>query len=211
VISRATFVILLVSGVLVNAAEAPRPVVERHLQVGDRLTRLSLFDDRVVVVSTSEGGARTAYHQSRLPEWDYREMLRELAALEDRARSMNLGDVTLEGTSATIRLSLPGGRLRIIEYSLARYQDPHTAKLVTLLDDLQRRVTTPPVEETPDLTAWQPEVGQRVELRTGTFGVVTQVYASGLIVIEEEGSELLGYVTPETRTAIIRRVLVDDE
>jgi hypothetical protein len=204
--------LLLAAGAVVTAAvEVPLPVVERFIEVGDRMTRLSLFDDRTAVVSIREGDRRVAYHQERLSVNDYRDIIERLTALEGRVQSRNLGDVTLEGTSATIRLSVPGGSPRLVDYSLARYQDEHTAELVALLDDLQRLVTTPPLEEAPDLLAWNPRVGQRVELRTGTIGVVTQVYPSGLIVIEEEDSELLGYVTPETRTAIIRRLVEDGE
>jgi len=187
---------------------APMPVVERTVTLRDRSVRLSLFSDRVAVVSVRESGSQVWVGRLTLEEPVYiayllsiqndaAELSKGLGRPEDEARSV--------GADATIDLYVGGERRRVV-YSPVAVLDLAVGRLVRTLDDIQNTVLqADPAEEA--LRHWEPQVGEVVELLTGRLAEVTDVREDGTLVLEHLETAMIEVVPAGSRTDVILRVV----
>lgn len=205
--------LLLLSQSLVAASPAPTParapgvVVERVVDFGPLTRRLTLFTNRVAVVSIREGERRVILRQLTLGENEYAAYVVAIArCLEQIPEGGSSPAVAEDLGHGVITTTVGRGARRRIEYSNLAALDLATGRLVAVLDDIGRRVvTSAPGEEA--LRGWEPEVGEWVELATGERARVMEVRDGGVIVLDLERSPLLEEITPEHRAQRIRRVV----
>jgi hypothetical protein len=201
--------VLLVTPVIV-LAQAPSPIVERWLTVGTRTVRTSLFENRMAVVSVTRGDERVLFRRIELPEDEFIGYLaavqrdaKELARTEDRLRTESMG-----GYGKIILHVGPKVPLTI-EYSPVAVLGLATSRLVAALDDLERRMLWGEQPAT-DLKGWKPQIGDRVELRTGIKATVVDIYDDGTVVLEHDGVSIHERVPPDSLAVVVARVLEDE-
>lgn len=179
-------------------ALVPSPVVERVVTTDGSRTRLSLFDNRVAVVSLAEGGARTLIRRRTLTEQEYlaylsaiTEALPGLDALEPQhdLPADNVGVITLH---------VGGGPERVIRYSTHRLPKLALGKVLATLDGLQKVVLdTKPAHDR--LAAWKPRRGDRLRMVTGQTAEVVEVHADGSVVVEYDDVGLIEHIAKSKR------------
>ena len=187
--------------------KAPAVLVERIVDTGRQVRRLTFFDNRMTVLSVREGGQRVFFvrHQLTQEEW-----IGYLAALNAETAQLEGEDSSLGPWSAgpvgTITVHLGGGGPRSLRYSPMDVQRLDRARLVGVLDDLEALLElTSPSEEA--LRGWVPRKGDRVEMYEGATAVVERVRKDGVIILDFEGSPVIEVVIPDHRELRIRRVL----
>jgi hypothetical protein len=186
---------------------APTPVVERTLEVGGRQVRTTLFSNGVVVVSARRDGERVFFRQVELPEHDYMGYLTalqrdadELAArrtLPHASGTRGCGTVTLHvGPKAPLSFS----------YSSLEIHDLTTTRLLGTLDDLEYQVMFR--EPTgAGIEGWEPEIGDVVQLRSGTRATVVEVQRDQTLVLEHDITHIREIVPVGRRKQVIYEVV----
>ncbi len=186
-------------------ALAPVAVAERQLEVGGQVRRVSLFSNRVAVVSVREGERQVLVQRLTLRDEEHLAYLTAFAAAaRGLAGGRSLSSLEI-GPRGSITLNLGGERARV-EYWVGAAHDLPTGRLVAALDDLERRVLEANPAEA-ELHDWAPEVGDAVELLEGGRATVERVFDGGLVVLRLDGSDRLEPVLPEERGRRIRRLL----
>lgn len=196
----------LLLALLIQVAHAPEPLVERFVTVGDTSIRLSLFDNRMAVLSVRRRSERTLLRKRSLDEASFAVYLNAVAALRDAALA-GRGPSSERGIgSAEIRISREGQAPAVVRYSPGTVLDLPTGRLVAVLDDLeaQLRATS---ESFEDLQQWQPQRGDVVRLYTGDLATIQDVADDGLVVLRHHGSGMVEYVPLEARAQVIRAVV----
>ncbi|MCG6963883.1 MAG: hypothetical protein LJE95_11510 [Acidobacteria bacterium] len=187
-------------------ARVPSPVVERIVTRGDSRTRLSLFDNRVAVVSLSEDGVQTVVRRRTLSAEAYlgylaavTETLPGLDALEPQQDlpADNVGVITLH---------VGEGPERVVRYATLRSPKLALGRLLATLDDLQTVVMeTKPAHDR--LAIWEPRRGDRLRMVTGQTAVVVEVHDDGGVVVEYEDVGVIEYVAKGQRDSRILELL----
>jgi hypothetical protein len=187
-------------------ARVPSPVVERIVTRGDSRTRLSLFDNRVAVVSLSEDGVQTVVRRRTLSAEAYlgylaavTETLPGLDALEPQQDlpADNVGVITLH---------VGEGPERVVRYATLRSPKLALGRLLATLDDLQTVVMeTKPAHDR--LAIWEPQRGDRLRMVTGQTAVVVEVHDDGGVVVEYEDVGVIEYVAKGQRDSRILELL----
>jgi len=193
------------------SSPVPGPLVERTLSVRSRQVRISLFENRVVVVSVSRDDERILFRQMTLDEDEF---VAYLAAVQRDAIELAKGD-RLSSTEATTGIGIitlyVGPKVpNEIRYSSIAVLDLVTARLVATLDDLEQRVLwgEPSAAE---LKGWEPKRGDRVELRNGVRAEVIEVRQDGALVLEHDATWINEVVAAGQWQTIIRQVLEDEQ
>lgn len=207
---RTTFVALILLAASTAAAQAPIPVVERVFTEGDVATRVTLFSNRVVVVSISEDGDQGFLRHLTLPPDQY---LIYLGILQKAAEE--LGEKPVTSAVATprsrIELTLHIGpdAPREIEFSPLATVSLPLAQISGAVNDLEHlvREASPSAEA---LAGWNPRRGDLVELMTGGLARVAEVLDDGILVLEHEGTYIREFVTPDARDKVILRIVGTD-
>ena len=185
-------------------AEAPVPIVERHLTIRDRQIRTTLFSNGVVVVSGNRDGERIFFRQVQLEPV---ELTGYVSALERDAIELPTHDSSRGYGVVTLYLG-PKSPLRFTYSSMTVY-DLTTTRLLSTLDDLEQSV----IWREPTgagIEGWEPETGDWVRLRSGGLAKVVDVQKDGTIVIEH-ASTYINEVIPEGQRKYIIFEVVDDE
>jgi len=177
-----------------DTPRVPRCLVERIRTVGEKRTRVSLFDNGVAVVTIRQGDQQVFFRKCTLDPLEFKVYLEALEGCADQAGRKEPTTIETSSGNAEVRLSMPGDQPRSFEYSLFQVPDLSTAHLLSLLDDLEHHVSSmrPSAEQ---LRTWEPEEGQRVELYNGSFARITEVREDGVIVLEEEET-LMSRIVP---------------
>jgi hypothetical protein len=185
---------------------APEVVVERHLSSPGRMTRTTLFDNRMAVTTVRESGVQVFFRQITLAQHEYdvyMDVLRSVSQLAGREAKQRIAGDRIEGV---VRLNLPGLDPRTITYSPVQVFDLATNRLITMLDDLENRVArVSPSEEA--LRHWTPMVGDRVLLFSGQTAMVGDVSEDGALSLEHETEGLIELVPSDGYHKVIQRVL----
>jgi len=205
--------LLLLSQSLVAASSAPTParapgvVVERVVEFGPLVRRLTLFTNRVAVVSIREGERHLILRRLTLGENEYAAYVVAIGRCLEQIPESGDSPVVVEGRGhGVITTRVGSGAPRKIEYWNLAALDLATGRLVAVLDDIgERVVTSNPAEE--ELLGWAPAVGDVVELSTGERATVTEVREDGVLVLDLERSPLLEEVAPEHWAQRIRRLV----
>ncbi len=188
-------------------AQAPIPVVERVFTEGEVATRVTLFSNRVVVVSITDHGVQGYFKHVTLPPDQY---LIYLGILQQAV--LELGEKPV--TSA---VSTPRGRValtlhmgpdspRRIEFSPMATVSLPLAQISGAINDLEFlvRESSPSSEA---LKEWQPRRDDRVELMNGGYARVVEVIDEGLVVLVHEDTYIREIVGPDVRDQVILRVV----
>ena len=202
-------VLLSVGNVAAEAPEetVPRAVLERFVSTAVHDVRVSLFDNRVAVVSVSQNGKTVLFRKTRLPITEYRIYLQATerdAALIDAERSSN--PVRSASSAAKIFVSTEPGRVFEVSFSPLAVLELPLARLNALVDDLQQRVVqSHPYEE--QLFAWKPTPGDRVEFKNGQLATLVEVRVGGDLVFRHDRTNVLEIVPAASMMDVLLRVL----
>lgn len=189
-------------------AQAPLPVAERSTRHGDAATRVSLFSNRVVAVTIASDGVQSFVRTLTLPEDQY---LIYLGILEEAVgelgeRPVN-SDVSTSRDSVEVTVHLGPDAPRTIGFSPMATVSLPLARILGALDDLEAQVrdSSPSAEE---LRTWEPRRGDRVELMTGGFARVVEVFEEeGVLVLEHESTYIRQVVPADARDDVILHVV----
>lgn len=208
-IIRAILVATLVFSALgVSGADdrAPNVVVERHLRFRDRLTRITLFDNRMAVTTVREGDTQAFFRQITLPTDEYTVYVEVVRAVADTAGTEPIQRLDGDKIEAVVRLDLQGAASRSFSYSPVQVLDLDTSRLIKALDDLEQRVAqVSPSQEA--LSHWTPKVGDRLLLFSGSSAIVSEIEDDGLIRLEYEVTNIIELVSKANYHLVIMEVL----
>ena len=206
------FVLLMILSVVAATAsgQAPVPVVERTVTQGDVATRVSLFSNRVLVVTVRRGDEQDFMRRITLPDNEY---MVYLGSFQTAAEELDQKPVSSEvnTSQAEVVLSLYVGpdAPRLIRFSPMSILKLPLGRIQGALDDLQLRV----LEASPSAEAmrtWEPAKGDRVELMNGITATVVEVWEEGLLILEHDLTYVRESVAPDVRDQVILRVLEDE-
>jgi hypothetical protein len=209
-ILRFVFLMILSIGAGTASGQAPVPVVERTVAKGNVTTRVSLFSNRVVVVSVRRGGEHDFIRRITLPENQYMVYLESfITAAEELDQQPITSEVETSTAEVAISLHIGPDAPRMIRFSPMSTVKLPLARIQGAFDDLQLQV----LEASPSAEAmrtWLPAKGDRVELMNGTKATVVEVWDEGLLILEHDLTYVRESVPPEVRDQIILRVLKDE-
>lgn len=206
-IARAVVAAMLSVCAVSASGQAPVPVVERTVTRGELATRVSLFSNKVVVVTTRYGDEQVFARHITLPDDQY---MVYLATFESDAQLIDERPITSQVSTshAEVALTLHAGldRSRSLSFSPMSGVKLPLARIMAALDDLEHLV----FEASPSAEAmrtWEPERGDRVELLTGSYATVVEVWEDGLLFLEHDHTYVREAVPPDARAQVILRVL----
>jgi len=184
----------------------PSVLVERIQTLGEQRTRISLFDNRAAVVTIREKDKQVFFRMWTLSKIEYDAYIKAFKTCISDAGLQDRDSVETPKADALIRLSFPEYPQREFHYSPFQILDLSTSRLISILDDLEKRISdiAPSAEE---LQHWQPEEGDRVELYNGTIARVDELRAGGVIVLQHEETSILEVVPFEAWPNVIFRIL----
>lgn len=200
-------VILVALSTAAVVAQAPVPVVERITTHNGTSTRVSLFSDRVVVVTISEDGSQGFMRRITLPEVQY---MIYLSILQDAAEELGerpvSSDVSTSHDAVEISLHIGPEAPRVISFSPMASVTLALARITGALNDLEEQVraASPSAAE---LGTWEPRRGDRVELMTGGLARVVEVLDEGVLILEHEATYIREVVAPDARDEVILHVV----
>jgi hypothetical protein len=188
------------------SAQAPIPVAERITSQFGRTTRVSLFSNRVAVV-TIRSDTEDYVRRATLTNEEYMVYLQALNQYSAEIGNEPVSsDIESRDSSATLTLHVGPDAPVSFEYSPVASMNLAAGKIVSIMDDIQLRVlSSRPGEDA--LRRWRPTIGDRVTLRHGGTAHVTSVGDDGTIVLHQEETGLLTTVAPDNRSEIILEVL----
>ena len=188
-------------------AQAPVPVAERVVTGINLATRVTLFSNHVVVVSERRNGKQDFLRHITLPADQY---LVYLVTFQKGAEELGEEPISSGvGTStASVQLTLHVGpeAPRLLRFSPMAVVSLPLSRIMGALDDLQRVVfeASPSSEE---IRAWTPKRGDRVELMTGGFATVVEVWPEGLVVLEHDDTFIREMVPPDSLDLVILHIV----
>jgi hypothetical protein len=189
------------------SAQAPVAVVERTATRGDVSTRVSVFSNRVVVMTVRRAGDLDFMRRMTLPEQQY---LVYLATFQSNAEELGERPIVsrIDTANAEVLVVLHVGpdAPRAIRFSPMSGMKLPLAKIMGALDDLQYQVSeaSPSAEA---MRAWRPQKGDRVELMNGTRATVVEVLEEGIVILVHDRSYIRESVPPDARDQVILRVM----
>jgi len=193
------------------SGQAPVPVVERTVTRGELATRVSMFSNKVVVVTTRYGDEQVFARRITLPEDQY---MVYLATFEGNAQRLGerpfTSDVSTSNAEVSLVLHAGLDTPRSISFSTMSGVKLPLAAIMAALDDLELMV----FEASPSAEAmrtWMPRKGDRVELLNGHFATVVEVWEDGLLFLEYDQTYVREAVPPDTRDQVILRVLEPEQ
>jgi hypothetical protein len=187
--------------------QAPSVIVERFTHEGTQVTRLSLFDSRVLVLSIRSGDENMFFRRMTLSDEQLSAFLRviELNAPSIQSRRF-IPNVSGLASESEIMLYWGSSTPLVLRYSSMAMLDAPLSQLVAALNDLEKMVSeVGPYHE--QLQAWQPQTGDVVELVTGRFAVVTFIDSAGILTLDHIDSPIVERLTIASIPQVILRVV----
>jgi hypothetical protein len=206
-IIRAFLAVILSALAATASGQAPVPVVERTVTKGEVATRISVFSNQVVVVTTRHGDDQVFARHITIPDDQY---LVYLTAFESNAQVLDERPITskVSTSNAEVTLTLHAGldTPRLITFSPMSGVKLPLARIMGALDDLELQVfeASPSAEA---LRTWEPKKGDRVELLNGSFAAVVEVWEDDLLILEHDRTYVRESIPPDIRDQVILRVL----
>ncbi len=170
----AAFVVLAAA-----AAVAPEPsyVVERVVRSGDEMRRTSVFRNGMAVVVWEKGGRRTRFNRQALNDVE----LRVLAQITEEAYpDLQRFVGPLEGAglgTVELRLAPMGRDPLLVRLPVGSVASLGAARIGQALDALETELARAHGPR-GDLRAWEPQVGERVELDDGRVVRILEILGS---------------------------------
>ncbi len=197
---------MTVAAGVVIGQEVPNVVVERHWFHGDRAVRITLFDNKMAVTTVREHGRQVFLRQLTLGDSEYEIYVKAMSEVADKAGGLDRVPVETIDSGARIALNIPGFSPSAFSYSPLQVLGLPTARLVAVLDDLQKRVTeASPSQEA--LRLWEPAADDLVEHYVGGTARVTEIREDGVLVMEQSDTGIILVVPREEWHLIIMKVL----
>lgn len=188
-------------------AQAPAPVAERIATHGETTTRVSLFSNRMVVVSISDRGTQGFLRRLDLPEDQY---LIYLSILQEAAAELGerpvSSDVSTSYDAVELTLHVGPEAPRFVRFSPMAIVNLPLSKILGALNDLEEQVRAASPSAAA-LSTWEPRRGDRVELMTGGFARVVEVLDEGVMILEHESTYLREVVPADARDRVVLRVV----
>lgn len=210
-IARAAILSILSVCAVSASGQVPVPIVERTVTRGELATRVSLFSNKVVVVTTRYGEEQVFARRITLPDDQY---MVYLATFESDARELDERPITSQVSTshAEVVLTLHAGldTPRLITFSPMSVVKLPLARIMAALDDLELLVieASPSAEE---MRTWEPQEGDRVELLNGLYATVVEVWEDGLLFLEHDKTYVREVVKPDMRDQVILRVVEPEQ
>ncbi|HSO22189.1 MAG TPA: hypothetical protein VLT81_04740 [Chondromyces sp.] len=188
-------------------AQAPVPVAERIVTHGETTTRVSLFSNRMVVVTISERGTQGFLRQISLPDDQF---IIYLSILQDAAGELGerpvSSDVSTSHDAVELTLHIGPEAPRVLRFSPMAVVNLPLSKIIGALNDLEEQVRAASPSAAA-LDSWEPRRGDRVELMTGGFARVVEVLDEGVLILEHESTYLREVVPVDARDQVVLRVV----
>lgn len=201
----------MIAGLVLAAAAAidPTYVVERVVTFGGEVRRTSVFRNGVAVVVREKPGEKKRVLQQQLTDVEL-QVLTQIVdeGYPDVARGGGIGQSPVEG-QVELRLAPPGREALLVRYPVGGVQTLGATRIGQALDGLEARMTSPGgIRE--DLRAWEPTVGEWLELEGGRTGQVIEVLPNGtgfLVRVQiGNGPTSLFVSDDELRRMTVRRI-----
>ncbi len=198
-------VLMLVAGTAF--AQAPVPVAERVVTERNLATRVTLFSNGAVVVSMRRDGKRDFLRRITLSDDQY---MVYLVVIQENAEEFGKEPISSDVSTSTaaVQLTLHVGpdAPRLLRFSPMAVVSLPLSRIQGALDDLQRIVleASPSSEE---IRNWTPKSGDRVQLMTGAFARVVEVWPEGVVVLEHEGTYIREMVPPGALALVILHIV----
>ena len=209
-IGRSVLLMILSVSAATASGQVPVPVVERTVTQGEVATRVSLFSNRVLVITVRRGDKQDFMRRITLPESQYMVYLGTfLTAAEELDKQPVSSQVDTSQVEVVISLHVGPDAPRLIRFSPMAVVKLPLARIQGALDDLQLQV----LEASPSAEAmrtWEPAKGDRVELLNGTTATVVEVWDDGLLILEHDLTYVRESVPPDVRDQVILRVVGDE-
>jgi len=209
-IVRSILLMILLVVAATALGQAPVPVVERTVTQGEVATRVSLFSNRVVVITMRRGDEQEFRRRITIPDNQY---MVYLATFQTAANELDKQPVTsqVDTSEAEVMIVLHVGpdAPRQIRFSPMSIVKLPLGRIQGALDDLQHQV----LESSPSaeaLRSWEPAKGDRVEMMNGTTATVVEVWEEGLLMLEHDLTYVREAVPPDMRDQVILRVVEDE-
>ncbi|HPC84314.1 MAG TPA: hypothetical protein P5234_13335 [Thermoanaerobaculaceae bacterium] len=202
----------LLLAVMLATTPVPEPshVVERVVTRGAEVQRVTLFRDGTAVVKQSAASGEERLSHGPVGEQlaaQIEQVVRE--AYPEIARFASMGQGPEAGT-VEMRLAPPGLPPLVVRYSVAAAPSVAASRLAAVLDALEERVLAgkAPLE---DLSAWEPQPGERVELDDGMVLTIAAVFVNatgGFTVQVRQGNSPVSsfFELEELRRRAVRRI-----
>ena len=189
------------------SAQAPVPVAERTTTRREVATRVSLFSNRVVVVTVRRGEETDFIRRITLPDDQY---MIYLSIIQNSAEELE-GDpissrVDTDNSEVALSLHVGPNAPRSFHFSPMSGVNLPLSKIMGALDDLQLQVfeASPSAEA---LRTWEPREGDRVELMTGQFATIVEIWDDGMLILRHDVTSIRESVVPGVRDQVILRVV----
>ena len=209
-IARTLLLMLLSAGAAPASAQAPVPVVERTTTRAEVATRVSLFSNRVVVVTVRRDDKLDFMRRIKLPSDQYMVYLSTFqTAVEELDKEPVSSQVDTAQAEVVVSLHVGRDAPRLIRFSPMSIVKLPLARIQGAIDDLQLQV----LEASPSAEAmrtWEPAKGDRVELLNGTTATVVEVWDDGLLILEHDLTYIRESVPPTMRDQVILRVVENE-
>ncbi len=198
--------LLTASPTVAHESRVPSPVAERTLEVRGQSTRVTLFDNRLAVVSMRAGDDNPVVRTLRLSEADFDTWV---AILE---RSMEAENDEIESSVQAfdavcrVRVYVGPDAPYTFEMPPAAAVDRYLRQVLDVLDAIEKQVLEAPAWY-EEVTGWQPAVGDRVRLARGNLATVVELVEGGIIVVEHDGTWVREVIPPDARVMVIVDVL----
>ncbi len=188
--------------------EAPIPVVERIVHLPEGTTRLTLFNNRVAVVSVRPVEGEPLLRRRTLTATEYISYLEAFSQIVEELRAMGSDLNRLSGREPDAFITLNIGAEGPLEVRYNTLQVPGLAvgRLEAVLDDLQTWVRKTPAGY-DEIMAWKPREGDRVRMLTGETARVEEVREDGSLILRFEDVGINELVAPSGRTGRIAAIL----
>ena len=201
----------MIAVLIALAAAAPPPtyLVERVVTTTAAVRRLSVFDNRAVALSVRPPGGVGTVRRSTLGDVEWQVLVQ---VVEESYRELDRspwqgqapGSANLE-----LRLAPLGRKAMTVRLPLTAVPSLAVSRLGQALDGLEQRLGDEP-EPREDLSAWQPAIGERIQLDDGRIATVEEIHdQSGTTVLRvrfDEGPGTAFYALDELRARAVRRV-----
>ncbi len=209
-IARSILLMILSVVAATASGQAPVPVVERTVTQGEVATRVSLFSNRVVVVTMRRGDEQDFIRRITIPDNQYMVYLGTFqTAAEELDKQPVTSQVDTSEAEVMIALHIGPDAPRLIRFSPMSIVKLPLGRIQGALDDLQLQV----LESSPSAEAmriWEPAKGDRVELMNGATATVVEVWEEGLLMLEHDLTYIREAVPPDMRDQVILRVVEDE-
>lgn len=198
--------LLTATPALADGPRVPSPVAERTLEVRGQSTRVTLFDNRLAVVSMHAGDGDPVLRTLRLSEAEYGMWVgileRSMTGAQDEIES------SVQALDAVCRVRVYVGPDAPYQFEMppAAAVDRYLRQVLDVFDAIEKQVLEAPAWY-EEVTSWEPAVGDRVRLARGNLATVIELVEDGIIVVEHDGTWVREVIPPDARVAVIVDVL----